>query len=294
MMCVKLLTKLILPFVLFSRVACAQNNTWQSLQPCKNNVTSFAFPAAYPPTSGATDVWNWGQATGNYNSAIQGDTYIAGSGGTPGHLYTQAGPPGTGLNSIFWRNDGTFNSHHTAPGTAAGQSSGPVNANMQPGVLSFKFYFLMKVTDNGNVGHFFFDYDQQNDAVTFNPGMQFFTSSAGGFAPCSLIATIRDGGASTAEFHAKTGGNKLCGDDQWHLVEMIFDKTQALPQYKIDGNELDEINTFGGPALSALGTILPVAGIRFGMREYSETANFRGNVSMAAAAYAKNLSYTWR
>lgn len=273
---------------------CAAQNSWQPFQPRCNNNSAFAFPATYPPTSGATEVWNWGQANGNYTSAIQGDSYVAGSGATPGHLYLQAGPPATAMGSVFWRNDGSFNSHHTAPGTAAGQSSGAVNANMQPGVSSFKFYFLMKITSNGNVGHFFFDYDQQNDAVTFNPGMQFFVSSAGGFAPCSLIATIRDGGGTTAEFHGKTIGDRLCGDDKWHLVEMIFDKTQPLPQYKVDGDLLQMVNTFSGPALNTLGTILPVAGIRFGMREYSEVATFPANVSMAAAAYAKSLTYIWR
>lgn len=259
----------------------------------KQNSTYNTFPADYPPTALATEVWKWGQANGNYTSAIQADSYIAGSGGTPGHLYAQTGPPGTNMSAVYWQNTASLNSHHTAPGTTTGQSNGPVNANMQPGTSSFKFYFLMKHVDGPDIFYFFFDYDQQQDPSTFNQGMQFFVSTAGLFAPASLIVTLKDNTAQTAEFHAKTGGTTLFEDNAWHLVEMIFDRTQLLPTFKIDGTALTVINTFSGPALSALTSILPTNGIRFGMREFSEIATGRADLMMAAAAYSKNLAYTW-
>lgn len=291
-----ILTAVIIVFILLVLTNKCAGLSWQIFQPGKNNnASSYVFPAQYPRASGATEIWNWGNATGNYTSEIQADSYIAGSGGTPGHLYTQAGPPGTIMNSVFWRNDGSFNSHHTAPGTAGGQSSGPVNANMQPGTSSFKFYFLMKsVSLPVDQFYYFFDYDLQVDGATFTPGIQIFVSTAGLFAPCSLIVLMRDGAAQFGQYHAKTNSNRLCGDNAWHMVEMIFDKTQALPEFKIDDDPLVEVNTFAGPALSAIGTIAPTNGIRFGMREYSETATGRANLQMAAAAYAKSLTYVWK
>lgn len=294
-MFVKLVTKLLLAS-LFIATAVFALSRFQGLQPGNNNGGSaFVFPTTYPPTSGSTDVWNWGQATGNYTSAVLADTYIAGSGGTPGHQYDQAGPPSTTMKAAYWRNDGSFNSHHTAPLTAVGQSLGPVNAAMQPGTSSFKFYFMLRKPLSGLENfYYFFDYDQQNDAVTFNQGMQFFVSAAGLFSTCSIVVLLKDSTAQFGQYHAKTLNNRLCGDDKWHLVELVFDRGQSLPNFYIDGEQLAAINTFSGPALSALTTILPTAGVRFGMREYSETAAGRSDLYMAAAAYAKSLTYTWR
>lgn len=277
--------------------AIAQMNTDQVLQPgcdsCYQRTKPSTIPLAFPPTSGATEVWKWGNANGNYTSEVQADVYTAGSGGTPGQLYGQTGP-NAGMNAVYWRNTASLNSHHTAPNTAVGQSSAPVNANMKPGTSSFKFYFVMKSVDGVDNNYFFFDYDQQSDAATFVPGMQFFVATAGLFAPCSLVAIVKDDAGNLGEYHAKTGGTRLFEDNQWHLVEMIFDKTLAVPIFKLDGNPLGVLNTFSGPALSALGAINPTNGIRFGMREYSETATGRADLMMAAAAYSKSLSYQWR
>lgn len=261
---------------------------------CPGGRNNFVMPSDYPPTTLATEVWKWGTANGNYTSEIQADTYIAGTGGNAGHLYGQTGPTGSNMSSVYWRNTGSLNSHHTAPGTTAGQSNAPVNANMQPGASSFKFYFLMKSVDGPDSSYFFFDYDQQSDAATFIQGMQFFVATAGVFAPCSLVAILKDSGGNLAEFHGKTGGTRLFEDNAWNMVEMIFDKTKLLPSFKINGQFLDVRNTFSGPALSSLTTIAPTDGIRFGMREYSETAIGRADLQMAAAAYSKNLSYVWR
>jgi len=254
----------------------------------------FAVPVGYPPTTLATEVWNWGQATGDYTSAVQADTYVAGSGGTPGHLYGQTGPSGTQMSAVYWRNDGSFSSHHTAPGTTSGQSNGAVNANMKPVASSFKFYFFMKHVNGPDVFYYFFDYDLQQDAVTFNPGMQFFVSTAGIFAPCSIAALVRDDAGNNGQWHAKTGGTTLFEDNQWHFVEMIFDRSKAAPTFRVDGVDLAVVNTFGGPALSALGVINPTNGIRFGMREFSEITTGRGDLQMAAAAYSKDLNYVWQ
>lgn len=276
-----------------------QINTAQPTQPFdsnaykrrQNNIATLI--STYPPTTLATEVWNWGQATGDYESEIQGDTYVAGTGGNAGHLYEQTGPNAS-LNAVYWRNSASHNSHHTSPGTTSGQSNGAVNANMKPGLSSFKFYFLMKSVNGPDSAYTFFDYDQQSDQSTFIQGMQFFVATAGLFAPCSLVAIIKDGTGNLAEYHAKTGGTRLFEDNTWHLVEMIFDRTQALPTYKIDGQALLVQNTFAGPALSALTAIEPADGIRFGMREYSETAITRADLQMVAAAYSKNLAYQWR
>lgn len=251
----------------------------------------FIPPVDYPPTSGATEVWNWGAATGNYTSEIQADIYVAGSGGTPGHLYGQTGPGN--MSSIYWRNDGTFNSHHTAPGTTTGQSNGPVNSNMQPGTSSFKFYFYMKSVNGPDGFYYFFDYDQQESAGVFNQGIQLSVSTVGIFAPCSIIALMKDSTAQFGQWHAKTGGTTLFEDNIFHLVELVFPRTQAAPLFYIDGNQLTTINTFSGPALNTLTTIAPTNGIRFGMREFNEIVTGRADLQMAAAAYAKNLTYSW-
>lgn len=255
---------------------------------------NFLAPIDYPPTALSTEVWKWGQASGNYTSAVQADFYIEGSGGVAGHLYAQTGPTGSLMNAVYWRNDGSFNSHHTAPGTTSAQSNGPVNANMQPLTSSFKFYFYMKHVNGPDVFYYFFDYDQNQDAATFNSGMQFFVSTFGSFAPASLVAIVKDTSGNLGEYHAKTGGTKLFEDNEWHFVEMIFDKTRLLPIFRIDGIYLSVINTFNGPALSSILSIAPTNGIRFGMREYSETALGRADLMMAAAAYSKDLSYVWR
>lgn len=259
--------------------------------------SSFTPPTTYPTENLATEIWHWGtHASGSYVTPITGDVYVDGSGGTPGHLYEQTGPPGSNMKSIYWRNDGSFNSHHTAPGTTAGQSNGAVDASLIPGSSSFKFYFYMKSVNGPEGFYYFFDYDQQNSAVAFNPGIQFFISTAGVFAPCSLVALMKDDSAQFGQYHAKTGGTggtRLFEDNLWHFVEMIFDKSGSLPTFKIDGETLAVVNTFGGPALSSIGTITPVAGIRFGMREFGEIETGRADLMMAAAAYSKNLSYTW-
>lgn len=288
--------KLIL--VIFISFFCLGWNSWQGLAPSSNNFKAasgvYVQPLDYPPTAGATEVWNWGEATTDYTTEVQAQEYTEGSGGTPGHQYEQSGPPGSNMAAIVWRNDGSFNSHHTAPDTAGGQSSGAVDTDYLPDTSSFKFYFLMKSGNGADTSYFFFDYDQQSNASTFTSGMQFFVATAGTFAPASLVAILKDDAGNLAEFHGKTGGTTLFEDDAWHMVEMIFDKTHTLPTFKVDGRKLAVINTFSGPALNALGAINPANGIRFGMREYSETATGRAYLTMAAAAYSKDLTYTWR
>lgn len=255
---------------------------------------NFTLPVDYPPTEGATEVWNWGEAeTGGYTSEIQGDEYVEGVSGSANVDYGQDGPSGTNMSAIYWNNNATDKSHHTSPGTTDGQSDGAVNANMKPGTSDFKFYFLMKSINGPNAFYHFFDYDLQEDGTTFNQGIQFFVSTSGIFAPCSLGVTIKDSTDQVAVFHAKTGATQLFEDNTWHFLELIFNRTQLVPYWELNGRRLTVLNTFGGPALSALTTIEPTAGIRFGMKEFGESETGRADIMMAAAAYAKSLTYTW-
>lgn len=255
-------------------------------------IGGFIPPSDYPPTTNAVEVWNWGEATGNYTTEITGDVYIAG-GTSPSIAYDQAGPPNTNMKSISWGNSSTNNSHHTAPGTTSGQSNGAVNTALIPGSNSFKFYFFIKSNANNDAFYNIIDYDLQESGSVFNQGYQIFVSTAGLFAPASLVFIAKDSNAVFPQFHAKTGGTTLFEDEEWHLVEMIFDRTKALPTFKIDGGELSVINTFGGPAVSAMGSITPTNGIRFAQKEFSEATTGKANIQMAAAVYTTNLSYAW-
>lgn len=262
---------------------------------CCQSGGAVSFPSDYPSTTGATEVWNWGEATGaaNYLGEVTGDTYVAG--GTSSNIsYGQTGPPGTNMNSIIWGNASTDDSHHTAPGTTSGQSNGAVDSSMQPGSSSFKFYFLFKsLSDQNSAFYYFFDYDLQEDGSTFNEGIQIGVSTAGIFAPCSLLCIIKDSDGEFLQFHAKTTGTNLFEDDEWFLVEMIFDRSKQLPIFKLNRNPLQVKNTFGGNTLDQMADINPTAGIRFGQREYIENGSGRANIQMAAAAYSKDLTYTW-
>lgn len=245
---------------------------------------SNALPKNYPPTNLATEIWNWGEATGAYESEIQGDTYSE-AGSSPDITYQVAGPPNTSMKAVHWDNSGSNFSKHQAAS---------VNANLAIGSSSFKFYFVMRALTQASVAYYFFDYDLQENASTFNEGIQFFVSSAGLFAPASLVAIMKDDNGEFAEFHAKLPNGKLFNDGNWHFIELVFNRANALPSYYFDGQKLTVLNTFDGIDLTQLGNIDPVGGISFGMREYTASDSLKANIQMASAAYSKNLSYVWK
>jgi hypothetical protein len=252
------------------------------------------FPSYYPPLSGATDVWHWGKACGSYISEILGDVYIPGKTGSLNISYGNPGPPNTDMKGVFWNNTASFQSHHTAPGTAGdGNSSGGVNIAMKPGTSDFQLYFGIKsVSSQVDTFYYIFDYDIQDAASPFKAGIQIFVSTAGAFAPSSLVVLIFDDALAFHEAKATFASPFMFNDDLWHHIKLVFDRSLILPTLKVDNVTYTMSKVFGVD-FNALGAINPANGIRFGMREFSETAAGRANLMMCGAAYAKNLTYDW-
>lgn len=253
------------------------------------------FRSFYPPLDGATEVWHFGKATGDYTSEILGDLYVAGKTGSSNILYDELGPTDTDMRAVYLNNDGTFVSHFTSPGIdGGGNSSGPVNAAMKPGTSSFQLFFgMMSVSPQPSLtNYYFFDYDIQDASSPFKKGIQIFVSTVGIFAPTSLVILIFDDNGAFHESKAVLPSGLLFNDNLWHHVKLVFDRSATLPSCIIDEINYPMSLVFGS-SLAALGPINPVNGIRFGMREFSESAVGRANMKICAAAYAKNLTYDW-
>jgi hypothetical protein len=250
-------------------------------------------PFDYPPIAGATEVWKWGLATGDYVSEVQRDTYKAGQIGALDISYGLPGPAGTDMSALWWKNNNPAVSHHTSPDTVGGQTAAAVNPNMKPGTSNFKFYFAMRsMSPNLNTFYYFFDYDAQDASSPFKPGLQFFVSTAGLFAPASLVVLLIDDSLVFHETRFTFPSAMLINDDTWFHVMLQFDRSLALPTCEVNAAAVAGIKVFGSD-LNQLGPISPVNGIRFAMREFSESVIGRSNLQMAAAAYAKDLAYVW-
>lgn len=251
-------------------------------------------PSFYPPKSGAIDVWHWGKARGDYASEILLDNYVAGKIGSSNISYGVPGPDGTDMKGVYWNNTASFFSHHTAPGTAVdGNSSGNVNIAMKPGTSDFQLYFGMKsVSPQIDTFYSFFDYDIRDAASPFKAGIEIFVSTVGIFAPVSIVVLLFDDALAFHETKFVLPAGTLFNDGLWHHVKMVFDRSLSLPTLMLDGAAIAGSLVFG-VALSALGGINPSKGIRFGMREFTESPSGRSNLQMCGAAYAKNLTYDW-
>lgn len=248
----------------------------------------------YPPLAGATDVWHWGKAAGSYTSEILGDIYVPGKTGSSNITYGNPGPTNTDMKAVYWNNTASIISHHTAPGTdGSGNSSGAVNLAMQPGTSDFQLFFGMKsVSPQVNTFYYFFDYDAQDASSPFKPGIQVFVSTAGAFAPVSIVVLLIDNALQFHEAKAILPAGTLFNDGVWWHVKLKFDRSLSLPTCVINGVSYTMSLVFG-VALSALGSINPTKGIRFGMREFGENNSGDANLQMCGAAYAKNLTYDW-
>ena len=247
-------------------------------------------PSDYPPLTGATEVWKWGIAGGILTSSIQADSYIASIVGTPGHQY---GVAGTGnMSAIYWGNSGSLNSNHTAPGNAGGQSSGPVNANMKMGSSDFQFKFLLKTISNPQAAYYIMDYDAQDTVATFTPGIQFYYSTAGFYAPGSFAVLLSDGPTNQTVWYAPVPAGFGYNDNNWVYLEWFFNRSLANPYCKMNGQFKTVIKS-SGIDLSAYGAINPTNGIRFACKEVDDVNALRADMQMCAATYAKNLTYTW-
>lgn len=256
---------------------------------------SVVIPGSYPLSTKATDVWHWGKASGDYPSEVLAQDYTAESGGTPGHEYGLPGPAGTGMNGIYWANTASLNSHHTAPSTVSNQSSGPVRAAHQMGTSNFQFYFLYRTLACVDQFYYIMDYDAQDTVSTFTPGIQFYYSKAGFYAPGSFACLLSDGPTNQTIWYVKSPGAIGYNDGKWMFIRWVFNRTLASPQFYLYGRSYPVIKAFAPTPLdlNAYGAINPVNGIRFAQKEVNDQTTGRADMVMAAAAYAKNLTYTW-
>lgn len=251
-------------------------------------------PTNYPPTSGATEVWEFGNMTSSpYTSVIQSDSYVLG-GSNPSVSYGLSGPTGSNMQALGLDNSSGNSTHITAPGTSSGQSSGPVASAMQPGSSDFQLkVYYRHLSGGSDPFYYLMDYDLQDSATVFQAGIQLFYSTQGPFSPGAFGVVLGDG-TDTAQYHAFSPNQIGFEDGEWVLLEWSFDRSKNKPDLQVNRVNIMVNKTFQtDPDLKDLGAINPTDGIRWGMREYSEGAAGLANVELVAAAYAKNLTYQW-